>query len=187
MYVTRDKIPTCVLRAFPDYRGPKFELRPAEKVRLYDLNWAGGTRNEYAAVHLDTREIASAGCWNMVAPWNNPAEGAEFVLPPRVCVVQHAIFCGKDLGLRVHARPEDLAPLLPVPAALPEFDVHVLAAIAGYVSGEYRRDALARLGDVVEVAAAVDRLVAGGFLKRNVRGAVACTIEGKNACAGVRV
>jgi hypothetical protein len=42
-------------------------------------------------------------------------------LPAGVICVEHSIFCGKDVGIRIHLNPENLVSMLPVshPALLP--------------------------------------------------------------------
>jgi hypothetical protein len=34
-------------------------------------------------------------------------------MPPNVIVVEHSIFCGKDVGITIYVRPANLAKLLP--------------------------------------------------------------------------
>ena len=42
-------------------------------------------------------------------------------LPSGVICVEHSIFCGKDVGIRIHVNPENLVSMLPAshPALLP--------------------------------------------------------------------
>jgi len=88
-------------QVFPNYKGRKFRIEFTKTVTFHDTNWGGGTRNYYAAVTADGR----AGNMHVPAPWVNPVEGKTVPLPPDVLLVEHAIFCGKDLGIRIYANP----------------------------------------------------------------------------------
>jgi hypothetical protein len=111
--VTKREIGAIVLGSFPEYRGRKFRLYASETVILSDLNWSGGTRSQYRAVTLDGFPVGNTDKYNQVAPWNNPAEGQVVPIPQGIVVVEHVLFCGKDLGLKVWANPADMPKLLP--------------------------------------------------------------------------
>jgi len=96
--------------SFPDYRGRTFRAVPTREVTFYNTNWDGGSRSQYAAVRMND---GKAAVYDAPAPWNNPVEGTTFALPPDVVIVEHIIFCGKDLGLRFYVHPERLKHLLP--------------------------------------------------------------------------
>ena len=102
--VTRKQAKSLLERTFPDYNGRKFRVRFAETVTFYDLNYSGGTRNEYAAVKSDGESVALDG-FNRAAPWNNPAEGSTVRLPVDVAIVEHSDFCGRDLGITIYLHP----------------------------------------------------------------------------------
>lgn len=105
----KSEIPTALLATFPTYKGRKFSLEARASVTFHDLNWDGGTRNEYALVSLDGLGLAHLP---KEAPWNPRVEGQTFALPPRWVVVEHVTFCGKDLGLRFYVHPSDAPALL---------------------------------------------------------------------------
>ena len=92
-------IRAIAMRAFPNYKGRTFRHDTSGHVTFYDLNWGGGTRNSYTAVRLSDMR-AQAG--TVMAPWNNPIEGKTVDIPPGFAIVEHTIFCGKDMGLRVY-------------------------------------------------------------------------------------
>ena len=86
------------------------------------------------------------------------------------------------MGLRIHVRPENAAPLLPAAnSSVSDRDRSILAIFRGIKSGPYRAEYLARAK--VEQAE-IDALVARGLLKRNAAGSVQITLAGKNASAG---
>jgi len=103
--------------AFPSWRGRKARVRPVESMTLHDLNWSGGTRSQYVAIELATLRRAAGEHMNMPAPWANPFEGKQIALAPGLAIVEHCIFCGKDLGCTIYVHPADMPRLLPGPAA----------------------------------------------------------------------
>lgn len=98
-----------VKATFPDYRGRKFRLEFRDSVRFYDVNWSGGSKNEYKLVNTSGQIGTLAGVTR--APWDNPIEGQEFSLSPDVMIVKHSFFCGSDMGITIYAHPS-LAPKL---------------------------------------------------------------------------
>ncbi len=113
--VKRQDVAQIVRATFPNYKGRKFRIEPASSVTLYDLNWSGGTRNQYRTCTLAGESLGGADKYNTQAPWANQAEGKDVPVPPGAVVVQHADFCGKDLGLRIYVNPVDMPTLLPAP------------------------------------------------------------------------
>lgn len=105
----KSEIPAVLLAAFPAFKGRKFRLDASGKVTLSDLNWGGGTRNEFVLVSLDGQGAAALP---KESPWNPRAEGMTFAIPERWVVVEHSVFCGQDCGLTFHVNPADLAKLL---------------------------------------------------------------------------
>lgn len=97
-------------RAFPEYRGRSFSVAISGRVVLHDLNWGGGTKNIYKAVSL-TQDGAVNGL-PALSPWNNPAEGQALDIPVGWAVVEHTIFCGRDMGLTIHINTDDMARVL---------------------------------------------------------------------------
>ena len=95
-----------VKEAFPDYRGRKFYVQPVESVTFHDLNWGGGTRNEYVLVELGSGKTASLP---HAPPWRNPIEGQTVAMRPGYAVAKHADFCGHDCGITVLVHPVDMS------------------------------------------------------------------------------
>lgn len=111
--VKREDVARLVNATFPDYRGRRFALRAVTTVTLHDLNWSGGTRNQYRSCTLAGGAIGGSERYNQMAPWENPAEGAALPLPPGFAVVRAGQFQGRATGLVIHVHPSDLAALLP--------------------------------------------------------------------------
>ena len=84
------------------YRGRKVSVEFTEKVFLHDTNWGGGTRNWYYFFNMEN----SKGKHLVIpAPWNNQFEGEAVELPENIICIERSHFCGKDLGLTIHAHP----------------------------------------------------------------------------------
>lgn len=198
IYVEPAQVAALIRATFPNYTGRKVEIRPSATVGLHDLNWSGGSRSQYRACTLDGQPAGSADKFNHVAPWENVAEGKTLDIALGHCVVEHCIFMGKDHGLRIYARPEDMAPLLPAPVALSPAERIVLNATATYKSsyqgrdrydmaradargyGVYNKEAFATFPTREGWNAAKESLIGRGLLNK----AGAITNAGRNAIAG---
>lgn len=84
------------------YRGRKVRVVFEETVILHDTNWGGGTRNWYYFFNMENSQGQTLPA---PAPWVNPFEGERVELPESVIVIERSHFCGKDLGLTIHAHP----------------------------------------------------------------------------------
>jgi len=83
-------------KTYPDYTGRKISLRASEKYYMSDY-WSGGSRSYVVAVNMITGEIA-APTHNAKLPWCDEAN-AVYQIPENVMLVEHCIFCGKDIGI----------------------------------------------------------------------------------------
>lgn len=96
---------------YPDYRGRKIRIVP----QRYPLNcksyWEGGSQDHFAFVRLDTFRTSPMPAQSA---FDKDIRGAESVtLPVGVICVEHSVFCGKDVGIRIHVNPENLVSMLP--------------------------------------------------------------------------
>lgn len=89
---------------FPEYKGKKFQVSYATKITFSDTNWGGGSKNTYKAVKRTEGQVI-VGKFTPAAPWNNLIEGQTFPIPEDVIVVEHTVFCGRDLGITFHMHP----------------------------------------------------------------------------------
>ena len=185
MYLEKQDIAELVKATYPDYTGCKFQIQTAAKYHLSNY-WDGGTKNfaKFAKYEngwkvLDAPETTKN-------PFNGIAH-ATMDIPKNGLVVEHSIFCGKDLGITVYLNPE--SEYLPkfLPQDKPELTREqkiVLAAARGLKSSyagisNYRYHAAHRETgislDAYEGAKA--QLIASGYLNR----AGAITLKGRNA------
>jgi hypothetical protein len=103
MRVRKAQVRPIVEATFPTYRGRTFRVEFVETVTFRNTNWSGGTRSFYQAVRMTDGESVELA--RGFTPWANPVEGRSVDLPEDIVVVEHVIFCGKDLGLRFLAHP----------------------------------------------------------------------------------
>lgn len=177
IHIDKKDVPEMILRAFPGYRGRKFEIRVAEEVHMYGCAWEGGSKNDYVAVDLDTgrsyHNTVEFGNMFVRAPGS-----ATVPLPPNAAVVCHKIFCGKDLGLTIYLHPSRVAKLLPERPELTRDQEIVLAATCGLKSFARFYEANYHTGITQErYDAAKSELIGLGYLSK--RGAA--TTAGRNA------
>lgn len=176
-YVDRKSpdVARIVSATFPDYRGTKVAISTAEKYSPQNY-WSGGSRTYAVAYSLDTGKVIL-----LDSETENPMNGAAHVsvpIPQGVAIIEHVIFQGKDLGIRVIVHPDNLAPLLPAPCSLTDRQRIILATVRSYISS-YRKEIFARQG---VSQAEKDELQRLGYLTK--QGGL--TIAGKNAASDSR-
>lgn len=181
IYLEKKDIPQMLLKVFPNYTGKKFQVEQKTKVSLSGAYWDGGSRNEYRAVNMDTGEILPAD-GKLQNPFTPGYAVPTVEIPPRVCVVEHTIFCGKDLGITFHVNPSDYQNLLPPGEELTEDEKKVLVATRCYKSsynGQTRQQMSKIPLDIWKQAS--ETLKDKGLLDK--RGAI--TNKGRNAVSAV--
>ena len=102
-----------VKATFPDYRRKQVRVQASETVTFYELNWSGGTKNEYRACSIDGRQSSAGPDMGIAPPWANPHEGKTIELPAGYCVVRGGHFCGKISLLTIYVHPADMPKYLP--------------------------------------------------------------------------
>ena len=109
--------------AFPSYAGRKFDFQANETVSLTGGFWDGGSKSTYVAIDLATKRVSPSRDLYHVS-----SEGAPTVsLQPGTAIVEHRVFCGKDMGITFHIHPEDSPKLLPATDVVSEDEQIVLA------------------------------------------------------------
>lgn len=96
------------------YSGKSFQVRVVERVTVpaHAGLWDGGSRSTYSAVRIaDGAGLPVSD--NASAPWDKSRRDSVVDLRPGIAVIEHRIFCGKDMGLRIYVHPADAAPMLP--------------------------------------------------------------------------
>jgi hypothetical protein len=171
--------------AFPSNRKPIVveEFRGPRNVNSY---WDSGSRDEYRLVDLESRRVFPVPTSH---PFFDRKENGERCgeleiseLPPGTALVCGGTFCGKPATVRVLLRSENLVKLLPAPTSLSDQEKSALNCIAG-MKGGYRAEEFNRrgLGQYGAANPLVESLRGKGLVTVNKAGAIAVTIEGRNA------
>ena len=113
IHVEPKTVGALIKATFPDYNGNKVRIMPVESITFTDLNWSGGTRNQYQACTITGESIDSRHNMNALAPWDNQFEGKSVSIHMDLAVVEHGYFCGKDMGLTIYVNPQNMTGLLP--------------------------------------------------------------------------
>lgn len=143
-----------------------------------------GYRSFVVIVNMASGEYrTSYGSWggaNMFNPRNAvDLDDSLHVIPKDGAVIHGSEGGTSGVYATIDISPANAALMLPAKASIDERDAKILGAMR-YKPGAYRQGEIARAGGT---AADIDRLVAGGFIKRNRAGACTLTTEGKNAAA----
>ena len=190
LFLSDEQAVPMARRAFPEYRGAKFEFRTALHYAVHagELCWSGGSKKEVAVLHqklgggLERAELTTMSPWSGDR-WSGP-------IPQDMLIIEWVQFCGKDLGLRFIAAPNStFVPkgLLDKPRIeLTDHEKVVLAAHQGLKSSARNDFYKSRRLTVVTLAEAKEGLVRKGLLTVNKAGASQLTLAGKNEASRLR-
>ncbi len=165
--------------AFPAYNGKKFKVSVVKNGHTFNLTsgWCEGSRDFYAVVDLANMKGVDVSNQAFVGNDFN-RRGTDFQLPEGFAVVEHSIFCGKDVGITIYVTEANAAKLIPAPVELTREEKIVLAATRSLKSTYMGRTRQMESGLSLAVwNATSDALKLKGLLAKN--GAI--TPEGKNA------
>ncbi len=172
------------------YRTTQFQFIVTDQVELINMQWSGGTKNDYVAVNLKTGESKP-----MIDPRPWPANQSAMPpvkIPPDWAIAKRKTYKGKNLGVEFYIHPSNAPAALPSPEkqgegeGMPRDEEIVLVATRSLKSSyggikNYRfHSANEKTGITPDRwRAARDSLIGGGYL--NKRGAI--TPKGRNAIA----
>ena len=112
MRVKTKEVRRIVDATFPDYRKREVIIEAGESVTFYDLNWSGGTKNEYRACAFDGTTNDRRLDMGRPAPWVNPCEGLTVQIPRDCLVVEGGYFCGQEKTLQILVNPANMPKFL---------------------------------------------------------------------------
>lgn len=181
-YSNHPEVIALAKRAYPDYAGRTFRIAVATTINVRS-SWEGGSRSWFKFIRLDgTPDTVTVPAQSAFDP-QIPGANAIPLVPGLACA-EHTIFCGKDMGIRIHVHPENAPRLLPAPTELTEDELTVLkytAHLKNSYGGEnnirYTR-AHAKTGITVERWDAARALLIN---KKLLLASGAITGEGRNA------
>lgn len=165
------------------YSGRKYKADISDTVTLHNTYWSGGTRSTYSAVDLNTGQKVSIATDSAPVIFGLDYDGQQITLKPGYAIIEHSMFCGKDMGLTFHIHPDNAGKFLPSPNTdLSESELCLLDATAG-LKGSYggrkpRIDMMRFNGfSDIDIDTAKTLLIEKGLLRKN--GAI--TPAGRNA------
>lgn len=94
------------------YRRKKVRVVATETVTLHDLNWSGGTRNEYCAVYLRDGKVKKAPMLGNPHPMENEYEGARIAMRPDILIISTGVFMGKPAMMTIFCHPDNFPYLI---------------------------------------------------------------------------
>ena len=189
LHIDRQDIPVSLSRAIGSYNGRKFRITDHEEVSLHNMQWDGGSRSTYTVVNLDTGETKPV---TDPRPWPENMSSAKAVtIEHNWCVVEHAIFCGKDSGLTFHVHPDNMAKLLPEPGKALAPDVEAFLVATSCLKNTYGGRTNIRFEEAARTTGitadrwdtAKSQAIELGYARKN--GAI--TNEGRNAIANSKL
>jgi len=124
-----DETVSLFKNVFSGYSGKMFQIEIHDNPGMHlDSYWSGGSRDYHKIVKLDTMQV-------LAVPENGsgfvpdvPQEVEKAFPCPGYAVVTHTIFCGKDMGIRIHIHRENARKLVPAPLEISAEEKIVLIA-----------------------------------------------------------
>lgn len=133
MFTQAAEVKEIAAIAFPGYGGHKFRVKPFNGPMRLDSSWQDGSRDYFTFVHLADKRTVTVQ--ENGTPFSNGGQIMQCSeLPMNVCLVEHSISCGRDVGITIYLREENLSKLLPAPFQLTRDQRIVLAATRGLKS-----------------------------------------------------
>ena len=114
------------------YTGRKYQAQVTDSVTLHDTSCGGGTKSSYTCIELTTGQAKPMPGNPAPYQFGGNMEGKTVPIPAGFAVVEHHIFCGKDMGLTYYLNSADAQSLLPAPDLLTMAEQIVLAATRTY-------------------------------------------------------
>lgn len=94
---------------FPEYKGRKYFVQPAEKApRELRSYWDEGSRTYYAFYNLDTNQVLPVHSNHPFFEPNQPSRLSG--LPEHVVLVSRSISCGRECGITFYGHMPKLLP-----------------------------------------------------------------------------
>ena len=177
------KLQEIAARIF-EYKGRKFQMEAMQQVSC-NSHWEGGSRSYYARVNL---QDATFEVYGQSGTMFDRTPIPVVTLDEKTAVIEHSIFCGKDMGIRIIVHPSIMPKLLVTGDELSRDEKIVLAATRSLKSsyagdGQFRFHEARRVTGIglerwVEAKAS---LIDKGMLNK----AGAITNDGRNAIARI--
>ena len=164
--------------AFPSYNGRKLKINHGcEKISMRSY-WSDGSRNYFVVLRLQDNKFLNVPVGH---PFFNNLTGVDdWMIQEGFVVVEHTIFCGKDLGLTIHTPSTTQFLLSGEKIELTRVQKMVLEWIVGLTSAG-RQDSMMRYHFPKKLYSMIcEELQEMGLVKINKAGSVSKTLDAKN-------
>jgi len=101
------RVKRIIQDCYPTYRGRKVRLSEHIPSQL-DSWWDGGSRDYYVFYQPTTRKVFPVHSNHPVFEANQPRNLNQESIPEDVLLVEHSIFCGKDVGITIHVKSDQI-------------------------------------------------------------------------------
>ena len=105
--LTRKDAEFIINKSFPSYNGRKISIAMVEPGSKHSMvsEWSGGSRTSYRILGESAQTVVSSEQYQNLHPVKQYAADPHWIANDNQILVEHIIFCGKDLGLRIRATP----------------------------------------------------------------------------------
>lgn len=93
------------------YNGRKIRASLGSVPNQLDSYWDCGSKDTYYFYHLDQQKLFKVDSNHPFFEVGKPRQLNQ--LPNRILLIEHSIFCGKDLGLKIYSNVSDRGSFLP--------------------------------------------------------------------------
>lgn len=112
---TDKSIKTILAATYPEWKGRKVFVKEATSYQMSNY-WSEGSRNFVKAYSL-TAGVSKDPSDISQIPFHLSAH-ATVEIPKDAVLVEHSVFCGKDVGVTIYVNPVNLVKLFPTPEAV---------------------------------------------------------------------
>jgi hypothetical protein len=135
MYTNHPDIVRLAQRAFPDYNGKKFEIKVATHPINCSSYWSGGTRSFFRFMRLSDEQVTNE--MPQQSAFDPTVKGLDSVtLVPGLICLEHCLFCGKDMGIRIYYHQDNAPKQLELQQEL-SYDEKVVLYYTRYYKSSY--------------------------------------------------
>ena len=94
-----------IKRTFPSYKGRKIRVMLVAENSKHSMvsEWSGGSRSSFVILNSEANQMVNSAQYANAHPIKQYAADPHWLANKNEILVEHVIFCGKDLGLRIYA------------------------------------------------------------------------------------
>ena len=180
MYTLVKDLPETIQTALESINFHKKDINIEIKEKVCVQSMGGnGYRNFSVIVDIVSGECKTLkGSWGGANPWNNnnriDLDDQQYTIPENICVILGREGGSCPVMASITMSPKNIVPgLLPEKSSLTKEEINILEIFKG-IKASYRKEYLIGKNELV------NKLVDGGYLKKNANGATQITTLGKN-------